>query len=121
MSDYRRIGSRHLETLISELSRLPGIGRKTAQRLAFHILRAPENEALAFAQSIQQVRSQGGACRDCGICAAICPEGAIRKIEKEPPDYEYVVDENLCIGCGFCAGACPCGIWNLVENDPLDG
>jgi NADPH-dependent glutamate synthase beta subunit-like oxidoreductase/NAD-dependent dihydropyrimidine dehydrogenase PreA subunit len=65
--------------------------------------------------------SSCGACRDCGICTAICPEGAIKKIEKEPPEYEYVVDENLCIGCGFCAGACPCGIWNLVENDPMDG
>ena len=58
------------------------------------------------------ISTGGGGC--------ICPEGAIRKIEKEPPEYEYVVDENLCIGCGFCAGACPCGIWNLVENDPLD-
>jgi len=64
--------------------------------------------------------SSCGACRDCGICAAVCPQSAISKRELASPDYEYVVDEARCIGCGFCAGACPCGIWNLVENSPLE-
>ncbi len=63
--------------------------------------------------------SSCGACRDCGICATICPEAAISRRELDKGDYEYVVDENRCIGCGFCAQACPCGIWNLVENTPL--
>ena len=60
-----------------------------------------------------------GACRDCGVCAAICPETAIRKLEKLDGGYEYVVDENKCIGCGFCAQACPCGVWDLSENSPI--
>ena len=64
--------------------------------------------------------SSCGACRDCGMCAAICPESAIGKLEKENGDYVYAVDETRCIGCGFCAGACPCGVWNLVENEPLE-
>jgi NADPH-dependent glutamate synthase beta subunit-like oxidoreductase/Pyruvate/2-oxoacid:ferredoxin oxidoreductase delta subunit len=64
--------------------------------------------------------SSCGACRDCGLCVSICPEGAISKTEKGDFEYEYVVNETLCIGCGFCAGACPCGVWNLVENDPLE-
>lgn len=64
--------------------------------------------------------SSCGACRDCGICISTCPEGAISKKEMDDIEYEYVVNETLCIGCGFCAGACPCGIWNLVENDPLE-
>ena len=63
--------------------------------------------------------SSCGACRDCGICVAICPQHAIRKKELEAAEYEYVVDEDLCIGCGFCAGACPCGVWDLVENTPI--
>jgi NADPH-dependent glutamate synthase beta subunit-like oxidoreductase/glutamate synthase domain-containing protein 3/NAD-dependent dihydropyrimidine dehydrogenase PreA subunit len=63
--------------------------------------------------------SSCGACRDCGICVAICPQHAISKKELEGSDYEYVVDEDLCIGCGFCAGACPCGVWDLVENTPI--
>jgi NADPH-dependent glutamate synthase beta subunit-like oxidoreductase/NAD-dependent dihydropyrimidine dehydrogenase PreA subunit len=63
--------------------------------------------------------SSCGACRDCGICVAICPQHAISKKELEDSDYEYVVDEERCIGCGFCAGACPCGVWDLVENMPI--
>jgi NADPH-dependent glutamate synthase beta subunit-like oxidoreductase len=62
--------------------------------------------------------SSCGACRDCGICEAICPQTAISRKETEDA-YEYVVDADRCIGCGFCAGACPCGIWDLVENTPI--
>ena len=61
-----------------------------------------------------------GACRDCGVCEAICPQGAISRTDLGEKTYEYVVNENLCIGCGFCAGACPCGVWNLEENYPLE-
>ena len=61
-----------------------------------------------------------GACRDCGVCVAVCPQGAIRRNDLGGKNYEYAVDENLCIGCGFCAGACPCGVWNLEENYPLE-
>jgi NADPH-dependent glutamate synthase beta subunit-like oxidoreductase/glutamate synthase domain-containing protein 3/NAD-dependent dihydropyrimidine dehydrogenase PreA subunit len=60
-----------------------------------------------------------GACRDCGICMAICPQGAISKRENGNGEFEMVVDPERCIGCGFCAGACPCGIWTLVKNEPL--
>ncbi len=61
-----------------------------------------------------------GACRDCGVCVAICPEAAISKVEKTGDEYEYVVNGDKCIGCGFCAQACPCGVWNLVENTPME-
>jgi Fe-S-cluster-containing hydrogenase component 2 len=61
-----------------------------------------------------------GDCRDCGVCVAVCPPGAIRRNGLGGKHYEYAVDENLCIGCGFCAGACPCGVWNLEENYPLE-
>ena len=64
--------------------------------------------------------SSCGACRDCGICIAVCPQAAISRKALENSGYEYVVDENLCIGCGFCAGACPCGVWDLVENTPIE-
>jgi len=63
--------------------------------------------------------SSCGACRDCGICIAVCPYNAISREDKGGVDYEYVVDESRCIGCGFCAGACPCGIWDLVVNTPI--
>ncbi|NOX25969.1 MAG: NAD(P)-binding protein [Deltaproteobacteria bacterium] len=55
-------------------------------------------------------------CRDCGICAASCPEQAIYREQTADGGFAYLVDENRCIGCGFCAGVCPCGIWKMVET-----
>ncbi len=61
-----------------------------------------------------------GACRDCGLCETLCPQGAISRRQLEGEGYEYVVDKDRCIGCGFCAGGCPCGIWQLYENEPME-
>jgi len=63
--------------------------------------------------------SSCGTCRDCGICVAICPQGAISRKGNDNGEFEMVVDPERCIGCGFCAGACPCGIWAFVENEPM--
>ncbi len=66
-----------LERLIQELSRLPGIGPKTAQRLAFHLLRVDRVRADALAQAIEDVKARIGYCERCyniaegGLCA-IC-------------------------------------------------
>jgi recombination protein RecR len=51
--------------LIAELSRLPGIGQRTAQRLAFHILRIEDDEALALADAIREVKEKVGLCELC--------------------------------------------------------
>ncbi len=63
--------------------------------------------------------SSCGACRDCGICVAACPRGAISRETLADGSFEMRAAGELCIGCGFCMGACPCGVWNLVENEPL--
>jgi recombination protein RecR len=54
-----------VQRLVSELSKLPGIGNRTAQRLAFHILRAPGEDALALAESIREVKEKIGLCEVC--------------------------------------------------------
>jgi recombination protein RecR len=51
--------------MIEQLSRLPGIGRKSAERLAYHLLRVPESEAFALSDSIRNVRQN---VRYCDIC-----------------------------------------------------
>lgn len=66
-----------LERLIQELSRLPGIGPKTAQRLAFHLLRADRQRADSLAQAIADVKARIGYCERCyniaeGSLCAIC-------------------------------------------------
>lgn len=66
-----------LERLIQELSRLPGIGPKTAQRLAFHVLRVDRVRADALAQAVLDVKARIGYCERCyniaeGPLCAIC-------------------------------------------------
>ncbi|HEY3084073.1 MAG TPA: recombination mediator RecR [Candidatus Dormibacteraeota bacterium] len=66
-----------LERLVQELSRLPGIGPKTAQRLAFHILRVDRHRADSLAQAIEDVKARIGYCERCyniaeGSLCTIC-------------------------------------------------
>ncbi|ORJ58691.1 FAD-dependent oxidoreductase [Geothermobacter hydrogeniphilus] len=56
-----------------------------------------------------------GTCRDCSMCLEACPEGAIRRVEKEDGSFEYVSDDEVCIGCSVCAGICPCGVWAMEQ------
>lgn len=54
-----------LQRLIDELARLPGIGKKSAQRMAFHLLSVEEADALRLARSITDLREQLGICKRC--------------------------------------------------------
>ncbi|MFY9487637.1 MAG: recombination mediator RecR [Solirubrobacterales bacterium] len=84
-----------VERLITELSKLPGIGRRTAQRLAFHILRVPEDEGLALAEAIREVKEKIGFCEVCfnltdqpvcRICTDERREKALICVVEEPSD-----------------------------------
>lgn len=55
-----------VEKLVNALSRLPGIGPKTAQRLAFYIIKTPEDEAFGLSDAIRQARESMRHCRECG-------------------------------------------------------
>jgi recombination protein RecR len=55
-----------VENLVAQLTRLPGIGTRTAQRLAFHLLSAPKPEALALSDAIAEVKERVRFCRECG-------------------------------------------------------
>jgi recombination protein RecR len=76
-----------LERLISELGKLPGIGRKTAQRLAFHLLRAPREEVTALAEALSELRER---LRLCSVCFNIA-EGELCPICADPRRDRTVV------------------------------
>jgi recombination protein RecR len=54
-----------VQRLVTELSKLPGVGNRTAQRLAFHILRASGEDATALAEAIREVKEKIGLCEVC--------------------------------------------------------
>jgi recombination protein RecR len=54
-----------IENLINELTKLPGIGRKTAQRLAFFILTMPEEDAKGISRAIAEVKDKARFCKEC--------------------------------------------------------
>ena len=67
--------------LMDELAKLPGVGRKSAERMAYHILRGPPGDAEALADAVREVRAGVRQCRICGSFAeedtcSVCADGA---------------------------------------------
>jgi recombination protein RecR len=64
-----------LQRLIDEFKRLPGIGQKSAQRLAFHVLRSPRENAARLAAALTEVKDNLGVCAECNNIsdAELCP------------------------------------------------
>ena len=84
-----------VERLITELAKLPGIGRRTAQRLAFHVLRQSDDDAFALATAIREVKESIGLCSRCfnlsegelcGICSDSGRSGSVICVVEEPQD-----------------------------------
>ena len=84
-----------VDNLVAQLTRLPGIGTRTAQRLAFHLLSVSREEALALADAITEVKERVHFCRDCGnlteddlcaICADPRRDRAIVCVVEQPVD-----------------------------------
>lgn len=70
-----------INRLITEFTRLPGVGQRTAQRLTFHLLRASDDEALALADAIREVKKSVGECEVCfnlavGPLCRICSDAS---------------------------------------------
>jgi len=84
-----------VERLITELSKLPGIGPRTAQRLAFHILKVRPEEILPLAAAIVDVKEKIGFCRRCfnlaegelcTICADVRRDATLLCVVEQPAD-----------------------------------
>jgi len=88
-----------IEDLVAELAKLPGIGRKTAQRLTFHLLKEPPEVAGRLAEAIRRVREQVQACGTCGnlsdtdpcaICADPRRDATLLCVVEEPGDLSAI-------------------------------
>ena len=84
-----------VDNLVAQLTRLPGVGQRTAQRLAFHLLRVPKDEALALAHALEEVKERVRFCRECGnlteedtceICRDARRDQAIVCVVEQPAD-----------------------------------
>ena len=85
-----------LENLVEHFAKLPGIGRKTAQRLAFYVLSLPQEEADAFAQSITQAKTAIHCCPvcqnltegegPCAVCASPKRDHTVICVVADPKD-----------------------------------
>ncbi len=84
-----------IERLMGELGRLPGIGARTAERLAFHLLKASDEEAFALADAIRDVKTRIHPCEtcfnltedeQCGICADPQRDKSVICVVEQPKD-----------------------------------
>jgi recombination protein RecR len=81
-----------LQRLVTELGKLPGVGQRTAQRLAFHILRAPGEDAAALAEAIRDVKEKISLCEVC-FNLAEGPRCTVCLDERRDPELICVVEE----------------------------
>ena len=88
-----------IERLVASLRRLPGIGEKSAQRLAFHLLSAPEAQAQELADAILRMKREIVLCAECfdltdaspcALCRDPRRDGALLCVVEEPADLEAV-------------------------------
>ncbi|QDV26998.1 recombination mediator RecR [Aureliella helgolandensis] len=87
--------SSSINELIDQLGRLPGIGRKSAERLAYHLLRVSKGEALALSEAIRNVRENVRYCSECfnlsegplcSICTDLSRDTSLLCIVEQPRD-----------------------------------
>jgi recombination protein RecR len=87
--------SESVTRVIEEFSKLPGIGRKSAERLAYHVLRVPKTEALALADAIRNVRENVRYCRvcfnlaegeECAVCRDPQRDRSVLCVVEQPRD-----------------------------------
>jgi recombination protein RecR len=106
---------------VTEFNKLPGIGRKTAQRLAFHILKQPNEEAARLAEAVLAVKERLGLCRDCRNIA----EGELCEIcldQKRDRTQVVVVEEVPTLYAIERTGGYK-GLYHVLAGalSPLDG
>ena len=113
--------SRSLEKLIKSLSRLPGIGEKTAGRLSYHLLKCPEEQALQLSDAIGALRENVFFCPVCGNITEEDPCDICRDTRRER-EVVCVVEEPADIRAIEVSGSFR-GLYHVLGGrlSPLDG
>jgi recombination protein RecR len=110
-----------METLILHLSKLPSIGRKSAERMAFHLLRTAKEDALALSDAIRAMRES---VRRCSVCGNITEEDpcSICQDERRRRDVICVVEEPFDLAAFEKSGAFD-GLYHVLDGclSPLQG
>ncbi len=113
--------SEALQLLIDEFARLPGIGRKTAQRLALHVLKQPREDAIRMAKALVNVKDKTRTCSvccniteadPCAICASPKRDRSVLCVVEEPNDVLALEKTNEYRGLYHVLGG---------SLSPLDG
>jgi recombination protein RecR len=76
-----------VQKLIEEFEKLPGIGRKTAQRLAFHVLNLPEDRVIGFAKALVEAKRK---IKDCSVCHNLTDTDPCRICSSEKRDHTVI-------------------------------
>ena len=96
-----------MSRLRRELERLPGIGARTAERLAFHLMNAPDAEARGLAEAILDLRNRLTECSvcfnqtdadPCAVCASAARDGGLVCVVETPQDVSRIEDTGLFSG-----------------------
>lgn len=112
---------RTLERLIEELSRFPGVGRRTAERLAFHVLRSPEEWARSLAAALVEARSRTVRCArchsvadadPCPICGDPARDQGVVCVVEQPRDVDALERAEIFRGVYHVL----LGSWNPAEG-----
>lgn len=114
-------GSPALGRTIDELMKLPGIGRKTAQRLAFHLLKSPPDEARALAQAIVELKDRVRFCRECFNASEEEVCDICRDTKRDPSTICVVEEANDLLAVERTAEFR--GLFHVLQGrlSPLDG
>lgn len=98
------ISSKLLEKAVAEISQLPGIGKRTALRLALHLLRQPQEQTQQLSAALQRMREEIQFCRECnnisdveicGICSAASRDKSIICVVEDIRDVMAIENTNL--------------------------
>ncbi len=112
---------RSLERLIEEFGRFPGVGRRTAERLAFHVLRSPEDAVRALADALVEARTRTLRCarcagvtdRDpCSLCSDDARDRSLLCVVEQPRDVDAIERAGVHRGLYHVL----LGAWNPAEG-----